>query len=161
MKKIILLILALALCFTLAACGQSSGQSAEETESADDGQNPVMNFIGDYGCGRATMHVEAEGADGARFTLTWASSAAENTEWVMSGTFDEKTLSVEYSDCVRTDYVYNEDGSVKSQKEKYTDGHGVIQFSDSDELSLTWQDDQENAGEDMTFEYASYGGAEE
>ncbi len=35
----------------------------------------------------------------------------------------------------------------------YTDGHGTMQFTD--DLTFTWQDDKENAGEDMVFKYAS------
>ncbi len=90
--------------------------------------------------------------------MTWASSAAENSEWVMSGTFDTETLTVKYDDCVKTNYVYNENGDIASEEEQYTGGSGTIQFTDSQELALTWQDDQENIAEGMTFEYASYGG---
>lgn len=154
MRKILLMILVLILCFGFAACGGAS----EEAAGDDDGQNPVMNFIGKYGCYRATIMVEAEGADGAKFTVTWSSSAAENSEWVMSGTFDSETLAVKYDDCVRTNYVYDENGEVISQEEQYAGGSGTIQFIDGDKLALTWQDDQENIAEGMTFEYASYGG---
>ena len=43
---------------------------AAETEKTavveESGQNPVMNYIGDYGYFRATMHVEADGMEGAK-----------------------------------------------------------------------------------------------
>ncbi len=59
MRKILLMILVMTLCLGFAACGGAS----EEAAGADDGQNPVMNFIGKYGSYRATILVEAEGAD--------------------------------------------------------------------------------------------------
>ena len=134
----------------LSACG-----SKAEEPAADEGQNPVMNFIGNYVCGRACITIGAtDEKNGADATVTWSSSAAENSAWVMSGTFDPDTLQFEYHDCVRTDYVYNESGDVDSQEEVYTGGHGFMTFTEGDPLTLTWQDDQEHVADDMVFEYA-------
>lgn len=134
----------------LSACG------SKPEEAADDGQNPVMNFVGNYVCGRACILIGAtDGENGADATVTWSNSAAENSEWTMSGTFDPETLQFEYHDCVRTDYVYNTDGEVDSQEEVYTGGHGFMFFSEGDPLTLTWQDDQEDIAKDMVFEYAT------
>ena len=72
----------------------------------------------------------------------------------MSGTFDPETLQFEYHDCVRTDYVYGEDGEVASQEEIFTGGHGFMTFKEGDPLTLTWQEDQEHVADDMVFEYA-------
>ena len=71
----------------------------------------------------------------------------------MSGTFDPETLQFEYHDCIKTEYVYEENGDVKSQEEIYTGGHGFMQFTDGEELSLTWQEDQEHAADGMVFSY--------
>ena len=145
---ILLLALLMALAPVLSACGSKEAEP-------DDGQNPVMNFVGTYVCGRAAIAIGAtDQENGASATVTWSSSAAENSEWTMSGTFDPEKLQFEYHDCVRTDYVYGEDGEVSSQEEVYTGGHGFMFFTD-DPLSLTWQDDAEDAGKDMVFEYAS------
>jgi hypothetical protein len=146
--KFISLMLSLILALSFTACG---GGSAEE--QTDDGQNPAMNFVGDYVNNRATVSIGAEGADGINATVTWASSAAENSEWVMSGTFDSENLKFEYNDCVKTDYVYGTDGEVDDMTEVYTGGHGVIQFTDGEELSLTWQDDQEHIADGTVFTY--------
>ena len=65
--------------------------SAEPAGSAaveEDGQNPVMNFVGNYTCDRAAMLVEADGTENAKFTVTWGSSAWEHSEWTMSGKLD-------------------------------------------------------------------------
>ena len=146
--KVLALMLALVMALTmgLTACGKKA--------EPDDGQNPVMNFVGYYVCDRANVFISADGDEGASAIVTWGSSAWENSSWMMSGTFDPETLQFEYHDCVRTDYVYDDSGEVTSQTEVYTGGHGFMFFTDGDYLTLTWQDDQENVADGMVFEYA-------
>lgn len=170
MKKWISMIVVLVLIFSLAACAAQKApeESTAPTEKADaeepaapeggeeDGQNPVMNFVGPYACDRASMLVEAtDMQDGAKVTVKWSSSYKEHTEWVMTGTFDADKLTITYDDCVRTDYVFNEDGSVASENVVYENGKGTITFSEGEKLSLTWDDAEEDIAADMVFEYAS------
>ncbi|MBE6041197.1 MAG: hypothetical protein E7220_01595 [Clostridiales bacterium] len=150
MKKILSLLMVLMLVFAFTACG-----SSEEAETEDSGQNPVMNFIGNYVCDRASILISAEGANGASVLVNWASSATENSTWVMSGEFDTDKLQIYYQDCVRTDYVYNEAGEIESSTEVFTGGHGFITFSEGSSLSLTWQEDQEHVADDMVFEFSN------
>ncbi len=157
MKKIICLITVLVMLFALAACGSQNAEPQGSAAAEEDGQNPVMNFVGVYGCGRATMLVEADGMDGAKVTVTWGSSAAENAEWVMSGKFDPETLTVQYTDCVKTVYVWNEQGEIDSETVEYENGEGTITFTDGEALSLTWDDAQEHIADGTVFEYASLG----
>ena len=146
--RILALMMALVMTFAmgLSACGKKA--------APDDGQNPIMNFVGYYVCDRANVFISADGEEGASAIVTWSSSAWENSTWMMSGTFDPETLQFEYHDCVKTDYKYEDDGDVESQEEVYTGGHGFMFFKEGDPLSLTWQDDQEKVAEDMVFEYA-------
>ena len=157
MKKIkwFSLIMCVVLVFALTACGGGSEPAAEDSlpEASPDGQNPVMNVVGDYVCDRARIHIDAEGMDGAAIKVNWAGSATENATWTMSGTFNDETKQIEYSDCVKTNYVYDDNGEVKSQEEVYTGGTGVIAFGEGN--TLTWQDDKEKAGEGMTFEFGT------
>ena len=114
-----------------------------------------MNYVGNYVCGRAAILIGAtDEENGMDAIVTWSSSAAENSTWVMSGTFDPETLQFEYRDCVKTDYVYGEDGNVASQEEVFTGGHGIMTFAEGDPLTLTWQEDQEHAADEKVFEYA-------
>lgn len=146
MKRLLSILIVAVSLFAFAACAGS----AEE-----DGQNPVMNYIGPYACDRATMNIEAtDSKNGAKATLTWASSATESSEWVMEGTFDDETRTITYDKATRTDYVYDENGDVKSEKEVYSDGTGKIVFKEGKGITLTWQDDKEDAGKDMTFTFA-------
>ena len=146
--KLLAIVVALTMALTmgLSACGKKA--------EPDDGQNPVMNFIGNYVCDRASVFISADGDEGASAIVTWGSSAWENSSWMMTGTFDPETLQFEYHDCVRIDYVYDESGEETSQTEIYTGGHGFMFFAEGDPLTLTWQDDQENVADGMVFEYA-------
>ena len=151
--KILALLMAMMMVFALglSACGNKTAEPVTD----DDGQNPIMNYVGNYVCGRACINIEAtDGANGASAVVTWSSSAAENSAWTMTGTFDAESLKFEYHDCVRTDYVYGEDGEVKSQEEVFTGGHGFMTFTDGDPITLVWQEDQEHVADDMVFEYA-------
>ncbi len=119
------------------------------------GQNPIMNFIGTYGADRASVVVEPQGDDSGKITVTWASSASEGSKWVMSGVFDFNTMTITYTNGVKTNYKYGEDGNIASESTVYTDGKGKIMFHDSAGLSLTWDDEKEHVADGLTFVYAS------
>lgn len=168
MKKIISLfaiILCLILAFTACSSSQQEeaaedqSQQATEEQTADgDGQNPAMNFVGNYGAGRANIFIECDGMDGMKATVTWGSSAWEHSEWVMSGSFDSDKLIFEYDNCTKTDIKYageSEDGEepeIESSEEIYTGGKGRMIFTD-DPLTILWMDDEEHMADDLTFEY--------
>ena len=148
--KMLSIVMAMMMVFalTLASCGSKA------EEPADEGQNPIMNFIGNYACDRANIMIGAtDENNGVNATVTWGSSAWENSTWTMTGTFDAETLQFEYHDCVRTDYVYDDNGEVKSQEEVFTGGHGFMTFTEGDPITLTWQEDQEHVADGMVFEY--------
>ena len=167
MKKLLSILLALAMIFSMAACSskeeapaeettpaeETSEETAEETAeetSEEEGQNPVMNFVGDYASDRCTITVEAGEGNDANITVDWASSAAERSEWTMSGEFDEETTSVYYQDCTKKNLVFAEDGSVSSEETVYEGGHGTFTFN-ADEQTLTWTDDIENIADGAVF----------
>ena len=179
MKRMGIVVAAFALALALAGCAASSSSSnaASASTSAsgatasaasasakavspsaaagvkESGQNPVMNFVGIYADGRATMTVAASGENEALITVDWGSSAAERAEWVMKGTFDTENLKVEYSGGTKSTAVFKEDGTVESETVEYSDGTGVITFTENP-LSVTWQDDKEHIADDLTFTWA-------
>lgn len=124
--------------------GETNGSG--DTPSA---QNPVMSFVGDYSNGRGTITVSCYGEDKASFYVHWASSASEYSEWSMSGVYDESTMTVSYTDCVKITTVYDENGT-PTQTTEYTDGTGTITFNG---LSITWSDDMEGAADGYDFNY--------
>ena len=116
------------------------------------GQNPVMNFVGNYEADRAFITVDASGDDTATFTVEWGSSASTGSRWTMSGTFDSDTLTVKYTNGKKVDYEYNSNGKIASEKTVYTGGEGTFTF---DGNSLTWKDNEERIAKGMTFVYVS------
>jgi len=142
--------------------GTEPGENAEPGESlVDEGQNPIMNFIGSYACDRVSVDVAPDGMGGAKFLVHWGSSAWESASWEMSGELDSSTLVVSYSNCRKSIITFAEDGESSTETVEYENGTGTFTFNGSD-FTMTWQDDQENAGEDMvfTFAYAEPEGAE-
>ena len=126
----------------------------EASEPAADGQNPIMNFIGLYAKDRCSIEVSAaDEKDGAEFLVRWGSSAAEHSEWHMSGTFDTETLTVNYDNCEKKDVVFKEDGTIESETVVYENGKGSFTFSEGD-ASLIWNDEEEHQADDMIFGWA-------
>ena len=115
--------------------------SAASGSGDEDGQNPVMNFIGPYSADRCTVTVAANGMEGAAVSVSWGQSASETVEYSMTGSFDVDTLEITYSDCEKKLVTYDENGDVVSEKVEFTDGAGVIRFNDDG--TLTWQDEND------------------
>jgi len=132
--------------FTLLEGVSADDFDAVEYEAQSSGQNPIMNFIGNYSNGRAMMNVQASGSKGAAVSISWGSSASATSTWKMSGecVINGDTITVSYTDCVRTDYVDD------TEKVAYTDGTGSITFGSN----VKWQPDNENYSDDnLTFTY--------
>lgn len=136
---------------------QKAETPAEETPAeeaaSEDGQNPVMNFVGVYSASRANMLVEAEGAENAKITVTWAGSAWEQAKWVMSGSFDADTLTVAYSNGTLTELTYKSNGEVDTETVTYEDGTGRIIFHPEDN-TITWEDDKAHVADGLVFEFS-------
>ena len=126
----------------------------EASGTAEDGQNPIMNFIGTYAKDRCFIEVSAaDDKDGAEFSVRWSSSAWEHSEWHMSGTFDTETLTVNYANCEKKDVVFKEDGTVESETVVYENGKGSFTFNEGD-ASLIWNDEEEHQADGIVFGWA-------
>lgn len=178
MKKMIHMMFAAVMLCAAAGCSGTSGNEpapaasetpeAEVTETApaepagtaEDGQNPVMNVVGAYAADRASILVEADGTDGAKFTVRWADSVSETNEWTMSGKFNEADMSVSYDNCVRKKLAFNEKGEMTSDETLYENGTGKVVF-DADALTLTWTDDQDHVADNRVFGFIPVSAAAE
>ncbi len=167
-KKILIVLLSCAM-MLLAACGSASQapaekptelpqQTAEDSAEAvvpEDGQNPVMNFAGVYS-NEYNMEalVEADGADGAKITVTWAGSPWFHNQTVMSGPFDPETLTMTFTDSTLTEYTYAGDGSVADEKTSYTDGKGHAVFNPENN-TLTITEEFESGNMDTVYAWGA------
>ena len=159
MKKTLLSAMILAaLMLSLAGCGSTrpaEGEApaaeaqvteAEQSPVGEDGQNPVMNFVGVYSTEYSTEAlVEAEGTENAKITVTWAGSPWFHSQTVMSGRFDPETLTVEFDNAALTEYSYASDGSVKEEETSYVDSSGHAVFNPTDNtLTITEESESGN-----------------
>lgn len=159
-KRIIVLLVSTAVLATtiaVAACAtnkpvESAASIVSDGSSTviNDGQNPVMNYIGEYYGGRATVLVEAKGDNNAEITVTWSESYDTKAVWTMSGAFNESTTSVAYTDGVKKTVTYNDKGEITSEVEIYHDGNGVFVF---DNDGMTWDDQKEHIADNMVFKW--------
>ena len=131
--------------------------NAEEYENAkaeacDDGQNPVMNFIGEYSNGRAMMNVSAKGQNEAFVTVSWGSSAFETTTWSMSGKVTQvgDSLVMQYDDCNCESFFFSEDGTTSQSVTEYTNGSGTITFEGD---QAVWADFEQGVADGQVFSY--------
>ena len=158
-KKLLVLSLALALMLALTACSRETQRPAEiqaaQTAAENDGQNPVMNVVGVYSTDYSMEAlVEAEGAENARITVTYAGSPWFHTRTVMSGSFDPATLTMTYDNAVLTEYTYASDGSVKEESTRYTGGRGRAVFNPADN-SLTITEEFESGSIDTVYAWGA------
>lgn len=145
------LLLVCVIAFSFVACSNSLNETAayapDETvsetaqDSGEDGQNPVMNFIGNYENGGTYILVEADAKDGAIFTVEEPLTDDEKYTYSFSGTLDLDTLKVYYSNCTKKDIKLNPQGNVTEELTEYTDGTGIVIFHDDG--TLEWQDETE------------------
>ena len=145
MKKTLSILLAFCLCFALfAACGKTE---APAEPAADDGQNPVMNIIGNYMNDRLSATIEAVGTNGAKISAYWGETARDGFQWELTGTFDDATNRINYSDAKKTSVTYTDVDVFEVNEVVFENGKGYIQVND--DYTLTWNDEQDP---NMAFE---------
>ena len=66
----------------------------------------------------------------------------------MGGKFNTSNGTLIYTNCTKTNFQYDENGSVLSKNVAYDKGQGKIVISNG---MITWNDYQEHAADDMTF----------
>ena len=154
MSKKVLAVLFVCMMLLLSACGgaaQAQEENNDEAAGPQDGQNPVMNFVGIYSTEYSTEAlVEANGAEGAKITVTWAGSPWFHNQTVMSGHFDPETLTMTFTNATLTEYTYASDATITEEKTSYTDGKGHAVFNPADN-TLTITEEFESGNMDTVY----------
>ncbi len=140
-------------CFS--ACGKTepaADKAASDVGTEEDGQNPVMNFIGNYQSDRRTMLVEAKGMDEAKVTVHWGSDAWTHSEWTMTGKIVEEGdgLVMQYTDGTYATVTTDESGN-ETRSDETTGGTGTVWFNS--DYTITWTDDQDERLKEVVFEW--------
>ena len=96
---------------------------------------------------RCNLTISVADNDRLNIEINWSSDAWTTTIWTMSGQYNAATGTVEYSDCVEKNDIYDDAGNVTSEV-VYTGGTGRFYL---EEGYLYWQDDMENQGSQCYF----------
>ena len=122
--------------------------SAEEiSEEESESQRQVQPFEGQYYAGRGNLSITGHDDGEYLIEVWWGSSASENSQWVMHGTYDESTETITYSDCVKEDFVIGDNGEPTSDEIAYEGGTGSIKIVD--DSTIMWTDDQDHIADDV------------
>ena len=166
MKKVVFVTsILLAVSMAMTACGGTAAKSNTMAKtaplsgsvfnntSAADAEAMLQGIIGTYSNGRAMMTVSARGNDKAAIYVTWGSSAAASSSWMMTGTAiaDGDKVVVTYEDCMKTDILFDENG-VAEENTVYENGKGTLTFSGSE---VVWNDQVEGIADGAVFTYYS------
>ena len=131
------------------------GKLIWKDEKEDAGKGIEFTKIGWFNdtswvCDRANIEIAWQD-EGYKVFVQWGNSATESSEWDYSCYYDAATNSLtSLAIATRSELTYNEDGTVASWVDVYTDGSATFKL-DADG-HLLWQDNKEDAGKDMVFE---------
>ncbi len=115
--------------------------------AADDGRGPGEEFVGTWGCGRATLKITQLSDTEFQASISWASSAAAHTEWEYPLTYQDGKL-VCSGKGTKTNFEYQSENAEPDKTVDYTDGSAEFSMEGS---HIVWNDLNENSGEDMMF----------
>ena len=115
--------------------------------AADDGRGPGEEFVGTWGCGRATLKITQLSDTEFQASISWASSAAAHTEWEYPLTYKDGKL-VCSGKGTKTNFEYQSENAEPDKTVDYTDGSAEFSMEGS---HIVWNDLNENSGEDMMF----------
>ncbi|MBQ8928410.1 MAG: hypothetical protein IJ055_09100 [Oscillospiraceae bacterium] len=113
----------------------------------DDGRGPGEEFVGTWGCGRATLEITQQTDTDFHATIWWSDSAAAHVEWEYPLTYRDGKLVCTGS----ASKTYVEYASPDAEPEKtveYTDGSGEFSMQGA---GVVWNDLTEHSGNDMVF----------
>ena len=154
MKKLTLLLTLICSAAVLGACA-----SADDTASGSLSDNQAANANYDTENGQIRYTGQWTSEDDDEFTLdiyagdnevysgmiTKVNDKRHVSYWEFNGTLDGSELS--YTNCIRTDAVYNNDG-LKKENIKYEDGTGTIIYVDD---MVVWKSDNDSDGDGIVF----------
>jgi len=144
MKKILSVLMAIALALGCTAA------LAEEEPVIQPAPDPDP-FSGVWECDRATIEIVWE-EEGYRVLVHWPSSAWEVTTWEYACYYyEEEKRIVSTPFGIRTELLFSDDSDESVDTVVYDDGAAAFYLDE--EGYLIWQDEKEDAGKDMRFEY--------
>lgn len=113
----------------------------------DDGRGPGEEFIGTWGCGRATLEITQLSDTEFQALIWWADSAFAHVEWDYPLTYQDGKLICD-GKCTKTYIEYTSADADPDETVEYTDGSGEFVMQGA---GIVWNDLTEHSGDDMVF----------
>lgn len=115
----------------------------------------VINWSGpysDFNNPSRTMYIYEKDESNTVCTVvvTDENSETSMTTWTMTGEFDVDSMTISYSDCVKNDVTVDANGNEVSSETLYENGKGKFVI-DEEEQTITWTDENEDAGNGSQF----------
>lgn len=159
LKTSFTLILALVMLLSAAGCAASRNDPnppATEAPAASDAAQttePALPVTGDDYLGywqweRASLDITRDEDGGYYCLVHWGSGATESTSWQYHCK-DENGVLVCSGKGKRTDFVFDNEGKMKSETAAYTDGKASFTLKNG---RITWKDEKQDSGRDASFE---------
>lgn len=114
---------------------------------ADDGRGPGEEFVGVWGCGRATLEIEQLTDTDFQAVIYWADSAFARVEWEYPLTYQDGKLVCDGKG-TKTYVSYSSEDTEPETSVLYTDGSAEFVMQGS---NIVWNDLTEQSGEGMLF----------
>ena len=105
------------------------------------------DYLGTWGCNRATLTIYSNGDGTYLGTVTWSDSAFAYVEWTYTLSY-ENGIMVCNENAVKKYYEYKDGNPNPEVNVMYDNGSGSFTLRNG---VITWYDAEENLGEDMEF----------
>jgi len=159
MKKLLTLLLAIAMIFGLVACGSKKTEETKD-ETTQDGtavatekEAFLLSLVGTYADGqtgktRLSVSPVNAGSDGVEMTVTQSVTATQEDTWIMVTKPTDDLTKLEYTSCLHTSTTYDESGKAGDPTTIYTDGTGYFTY---DKGNLIWHSNVKDESTDIVF----------
>lgn len=114
---------------------------------ADDGRGAGEEFVGTWGCGRATLVIEQESDTEFHAIVWWGDSAFAHVEWDYPLVYQDGELVCDGLG-TKTYVEYTDENTDPNVTVEYTDGSAEFSFRGAD---IFWNDQTEHRADDMIF----------
>ena len=127
--------------------GEPHYQKFDEGGIADDGREAGEEFLGTWGCGRATLEIEQTGDGQFHALIHWGSSASSSVQWDYPLTYQDGKLVCDGKG-TKTGIEFQSADADPDETVEYTDGSAefVVQGA-----GIVWNDLTEHSGDEMVF----------
>lgn len=172
MKKLLYILLTVAMLALLTSCGRSKdaaedaegGNSETASDTVTDEEPAEMDmtppdfadydWVGDYldsTGGQAVLNIAPaeKRANGYDIMIYIPGGESSFTTWTATAYYEADLGGLHYANCVRTD---TETGDLGESIETYRDGEGVLIPTEPGSDTLLWIDDVDGRGVDLRFE---------